>query len=172
MDFNFANHSTFKEDLCSTPAELVYGTTLRIPGEFFNELPINTTETQTVVDLRKAMRTLRPTSTSWHGEPKIFVQRDLNTSSHVFIRDDSIRPSLSHPYDGPYEVIERNSKYFKVIIGKRQVNISIDRMKPAYLPELEPQQQLSTQPSTQLTEVPSRITRSGRHVQFPDRLSY
>ena len=28
-------HTTLKQDCCCTPAELVYGTTLRIPGEFF-----------------------------------------------------------------------------------------------------------------------------------------
>lgn len=161
--------------LGSSPAELVYGTTLRIPGEFFNEIPITTTETQTVVDLRKAMESLRPTSTSWHSKPKIFVQHDLNTSSHVFIRDDSIRPSLSHPYMGPYEVIDRKPKYFKIKIGSRQTNISIDRLKPAYLTELnESQRNSSTQPLTQSIGnpplQPSRVTRSGRHVRFPDKL--
>lgn len=167
--------TTFKEDLGASPAELVYGTTLRVPGEFFDEQVVSKTETQTVIDLRNSMETLRPTHTSWHCKPKTFMHKDLKMNSHVFIRDDSIRPSLSHPYNGPYEVLERNPKFFKIQIGKRQVNISIDRLKPAYLPELndsqpDPMTRSLPQPSLlQPLPQPSKVTRSGRNVRFPDR---
>lgn len=168
--------STFKEDLGASPAEMVFGTTLRIPGEFFNDQPSMKTETETVIDLRNAMNNLRPTSTVWHGTPKVFVPSDLQTTSHVFIRDDSIRTSLTHPYNGPFEVIERTPKYFKIQIGKRQSNVSIDRLKPAFLPTTSepPNKPISTskQKSNQQpvdTLSPTKVTRSGRKVRFPDR---
>lgn len=126
--------STFKEDLGATPAELVYGTTLRIPGEFFDEQPTNKTVTETVNDLRNAMSNIRPNSTARHGKQKVFVHGDLQTTTHVFVRNDSIRRSLSHPYDGPFEIIERTPKYFKLKFANRESNVSIDRLKPAYLP--------------------------------------
>lgn len=35
--------TTLKEDISSTAAEMVYGTTLRLPGEFFTPTPTNST---------------------------------------------------------------------------------------------------------------------------------
>lgn len=124
--------SVYKEDLGASPAELVYGTTLRIPGEFFTENKSNKTESETVIELRNAMEKLRPTKTAWHGRQKIFIPNEMQTTTHVFVRNDSVRRSLSHPYDGPFEVIERSPKYFKIRMRQRGVNISIDRLKPAF----------------------------------------
>lgn len=181
--------STFKADINASPAELVFGTTLRIPGEFFNDQTSMKTETQTVIDLRNAMNDLRPTSAVWHCKPKVFIPNDLKTTSHVFLRDDSIRKSLTHPYNGPFEVLQRTSKYFKIQIGKRQSNVSIDRLKPAFLPALsespeEISKKLQVQPnspsckksnkSVKFNDTPSstKVTRSGRKIRFPDRYGY
>lgn len=122
----------FKPDINASPAELVYGTTLRIPGEFFEKTKSSEPSCETVSQFRAAMRRLQPTDTSHHVESRTFVSPSLGSTTHVFIRNDSVRPSLSHPYDGPYEVKSRSAKYFKVLIQGRPVNISVDRLKPAF----------------------------------------
>ncbi|XP_052871615.1 uncharacterized protein LOC128277216, partial [Anopheles cruzii] len=56
----------------------------------------------------------------------------LATSTHVFVRNNSVRPSLSTPYDGPYKVSERTDKFFTLLVNGKSVKISIDRLKPSY----------------------------------------
>ncbi|XP_053667926.1 uncharacterized protein LOC128718321 [Anopheles marshallii] len=97
--------TTYKEDIKASPAEMVYGTTLRIPSEFFVTNSESTNEAEFVAQLRKAMRDLRPQETARHGKSRVFVHQDLQTCKNVFVRNDSIRPSLSPPYEGPFEVI-------------------------------------------------------------------
>lgn len=36
------------------------------------------------------------------------------------------------PYDGPYLFKNHNSKCFTIIINKKEVYVSIDRLKPAF----------------------------------------
>lgn len=122
----------FKPDINASPAELVYGTTLRIPGEFFYKSKLREPTSEFVNEFRTAMEKLRPTETAHHSNQQTFVSKDLFSSSHVFVRNDSIRPSLTHPYDGPYLVLKRNSKYFTLRIRNRNSNISIDRLKPFF----------------------------------------
>lgn len=113
---------------------MIYDSTLQTPGEFFNVSELLQTHSDVITGLRKAMSHVRPTETAWHTIKKIFVHPDLAKCTHVFVRNDSVRPSLSHPFDGPFRIIEkRQSKYFTLNINGRTSNVSHDRLKPAYL---------------------------------------
>ena len=48
---------------------------------------------------------------------------------YVFIRQDGHVPPLSPLYRGSFKVLEKKSKYFKIKIGNREDNVSIDRLK-------------------------------------------
>lgn len=162
----------YKDDIRASPAEMVYGTTLRIPSEFFGENPQNNATTDFASNLRDSMRKLRPPDTAWHGKGNVFIHPDLNTCKNVFVRNDSIRPSLSPPYAGPYPVLERTDKYYKICVNGRVTNISIDRLKPAYVIEDQqpPEPTSGSSATTTSTEQPTTtITRSGRHVRIPLR---
>lgn len=126
--------STFKADIEATSAELVYGTTLRIPGEFIatddNKLPPD----EFVKQFTIAMREIQPAAVKHHNTTfKPFVSPKLIDASHVFIRDDTVRPSLKQPYDGPFKIKQKNDKYFIVIRNGKENKISIDRLKPAFI---------------------------------------
>lgn len=120
-----------KPDIDASPAEMVYGCTLRLPGEFFCN-SASQPQSEFVIALREQMRQLRPTQTAHHSNVSHFVHRDLATASHVFVRVDRVRTSLVRPYEGPYKVIEAGEKCFKLDINGKQPVISIDRLKPAY----------------------------------------
>lgn len=122
----------FKPDINASPAELVYGTTLRVPGEFFYKNSSREPTSEFVTEFRTAMEELRPTETAHHTNHRTFVSKDLFSSTYVFVRNDSIRPSLTHPYDGRYLVLKRNSKFFTLRIRNRNSNVSIDRLKPFF----------------------------------------
>ena len=158
-----------KSDLQCSVAELVYGTTLRLPGEFFEKEALHTVmdPAALVRDLRDVMRNLKAPPVRPQPQRNVHVSRYLAECTHVFVRHDGIRKPLQPTYDGPYRVIERAEKFFTIDYNGRNDTVSLDRLKPAYL-ESEPQQV----PSPPLPAGTTRVTRSGRRVHFPDRLAY
>lgn len=125
--------NTFKPDLLATPSEMIYGTTLRFPGLFFESQHTYTPDSNFVKEFKRIMEELQPVPTSHHSDHKIFIQKELTDCSHIFVRDDTVRAPLKSPYDGPFEVISRNDKSFIINIKNKHKSISIDRLKAAYI---------------------------------------
>ena len=124
--------TALKEDLKATTAEMVYGTTLRLPGEFFSTSSATPLPdpSEFINQLKTHFRTLQ--STPPRATNRIsHIPNDLSTATHVFVRQDAIRKPLRPPYNGPYPVVKRTPKHFTVHINGR--NNSIDRLKPAHL---------------------------------------
>ncbi|GFT26150.1 hypothetical protein NPIL_180201 [Nephila pilipes] len=96
--------SAVKKDINATCAELVYGTTLRLPSDLFSTNKFTTTCNQTYVSfLREKMRSLQPIPTSAHTKSSMFVPTDLKSCSHgFFLGVDSVQPPLSQNYTGPH----------------------------------------------------------------------
>lgn len=152
--------SGIKDDLGASPAQLVYGEGLRLPGEFFTETP-PITASEYLLKLQKYMQRLRPAPTTRHGSKSTFIQPELQKCTHVFLRHDATRAPLQPQYDGPFQVHKRNSKYFDVEVRGKLRRISIDRLKPAFL----------TGTADQETPAPQQhTTRSGRVTKRPQRL--
>ena len=176
-----------KEDLQFSTAELVYGTTLRLPGEFISPSSVLTPSDHSdyVTRLRSFMAELKAKSPRTSGTYQNFIHPSLSKSSHVFIRRDSVKRPLQRPYDGPYKVLHRTDKYFTIDINGTRDTISIDRLKPAYFdspnsvladgdsststPTLTPIPSSSSHATPSDTARPN-TTRSGRHVRFPRKL--
>ncbi|KAK5641787.1 hypothetical protein RI129_010334 [Pyrocoelia pectoralis] len=127
--------NSYKEDLKSTAAELVYGTALRLPGELLHASTNETHQSEFAEQLSRVMSEIRPVPASNHATQKVFVNPDLNVATRVFVRIDKVRPPLTAPYDGPYEVVRRHEKYFVLKIKGYEERISLDRLKPAFLPQ-------------------------------------
>ncbi|KMQ89105.1 pol polyprotein [Lasius niger] len=160
--------AAYKEDLHATPAELVYGETLRLPGEFLQESQETTNnESDFIRRLKQAMEKLRPQPIKRHGTPAIFEHKDLETSSHVFLRHDAPTRALQPTYEGPYEVLNRLEKIYKLRINGKTVHVAKDRLKPAYILAEDPvpteNQKVPAPTEPQKDITPSEIeTRSGR----------
>ena len=79
-----------KQDLKCTAAEMVYGTTLRLPGEFFHTHN-HTRQTPDPVNysthLKTMMQRLQPPSVRKHQQRKSHIHPDLTTCSYVFTRN-------------------------------------------------------------------------------------
>lgn len=172
--------STYKPDIKSTAAQLVYGTTLRLPGEFLQDTSILQPQTDFVKQLTEAMHKIRPYSTSNHDSTKFFIFKNLADTSHVFVRNDKVRSALQPPYDGPYPVVARKSKYYTIQIDRKKVNISINRLKPAFVETntndlgkdflINPTSS-SAQSSTTPAQSTTTTTRSGRTIRLPVRFT-
>ena len=116
-----------KEDGHS-PAARVYGDSLTVPGDFFR-IPSDPSPAATYETVEK----LLPCRPTHHPDRRVYMPDDLAKASHVFIRVDASKPPLTPPYTGPYKVLERKPKAFRLQIRNSTDWVSIDRLKPAYL---------------------------------------
>ncbi|KYN00651.1 hypothetical protein ALC62_08566 [Cyphomyrmex costatus] len=94
------------------------------------------------------MQQLRPRLRK-HGTKPAFIFKDLENAKSVFLRHDAPRGALQAPYDGPYEVLERQEKTYKIRVKGQPMNVSIDRLKPAYT--IEDATEQASHAETQLT---------------------
>lgn len=170
--------SSFKEDIKTSSAELVYGEPLRLPGEFLDHKVGKCSDTTDITEFSARIRAfannIQPVPTSHHSVKKVFVYQNLSTCSHVFLREDALRSALQPAYTGPYEVIERDDKVFKIRVKGKTVKVSADRLKPAYILSQPPndankQTTPTIPPPSPLPEPTLKTTRSGRTVHFPTR---
>ncbi|BHF80845.1 hypothetical protein SprV_0702397300 [Sparganum proliferum] len=87
------------------------------------------------------------------------LEKDLATCSHVYLRCDRVRRPLEPPYDGPFRVISRGTKNFRIQRGTREEVVSVDRLKAAVpdTPPDEPCGPLPPAPPPRPSIPPSRI---------------
>ena len=124
--------TAYKEDLHCSSAELVYGRTLNLPGDFFNQSRGPETADDLVSELRERMSRIAPTQT----RPKqvtFFLPGDLDKCSHVFVKVGGKAPGLTPPYEGPFRVIRRLRHTIVIDRQGRNDSIHRDRLKPAHV---------------------------------------
>ena len=124
-----------------SPFTAVTGTSLLIPklmvdNNSIDESELNTTEIQ---ELAKEMSKLDMKGLdkgNCHSLPKEFIPKDLESCEKVWLRIDRVRKPLEAPYSGPYKVIKRYPKHFKIQLNNDVYNhVSIDRLKPVIEPQ-------------------------------------
>ncbi|XP_011858468.1 PREDICTED: protein NYNRIN-like [Vollenhovia emeryi] len=120
-------------DTKASPAEFLYGTVLRIPGEFFLQEDFTPDPQIFIDDFRQHMRQVKPVPVAHHYKKRVFRFKELSVCSHVFLRKDAVKKPLERPYSGPFRVIERTSvKVYSIEINGRPTAVSVERLKPAH----------------------------------------
>ena len=116
------------------PAVLVYGQNPDIPGQLV--IPKNPIECHTDFgeQLARVMADQSFRKTPWHGADKrtVYENPDLRKAKYVLVRNDLVQPSLAPKYSGPFEVLDRQEKFFKVKLSSKSDLISVDRLIPFY----------------------------------------
>ena len=162
-----AIRTTLKPDLGASPADLVYGEGLAIPGTLLPTQP--PTEEQEAErrpnfmnNLRLEVARLQPTATSAHRRPRVYIPEELQTATHVLVRRGGVNPSLNTPFIGPYRILSRQDNSYRIAMpGGRPENISISRLKPAVMPTDEDELDLTPSP-------PPSPPRPGRRPRRPN----
>ena len=86
--------TSVKEDLGCCTAELVYGTTLRIPGQFFEPVEELPDPLSFVSRLRTTLQQIQAKQPRHHTNRKSHVNTELHKCTHVFVRRDAVRRPL------------------------------------------------------------------------------
>ena len=95
-----------KEGLSCTSVELVYGTTLRLPEDFFAP-PIAEDACSFVSRLHSTMHHQQFIPTTWHGNRDVYLPPDLHSATHIHVCDNGHKPPLTRPCEGPFRVVCR-----------------------------------------------------------------
>ena len=116
-----------KEDSAVSAAEMVYGTPLSLPGQVLQTEEVPAGSTQQRVEL--ALQSFTETTRSYADVVRE-VPKELREVSHVYIRRGAVGPPLTPCYSGPYTVLERGPKFFRLQVGKLEEVVAADRLKP------------------------------------------
>lgn len=141
--------ATPKEDLGCSPAELVFGDVIALPGELIDKGTMNYRP--------RILPGTHQLQATHHGTPSPSTSLgSLLAAPFVFVRFGPHRGPLQRPYDGPFKVIEPGPKHFVILVKGNRETITVDRLKPANL-------------STDAPEMSPPTTRFGRTVRPPAR---
>lgn len=109
-------YSMATEDLGASPAELVLGQSVCVPGVFFLEAPLP----QFTPSAQQFLPHEGPSHIpdSMHlCLPQSFVPKILELSKFVFVRHDAHRAPLWPLYDGPFRILEPGPKHLLLVLG-------------------------------------------------------
>ncbi len=117
-----------KETSNVSSAELVNGAPLVLPGQFV-DVPEPPAE-EFLEALRK--EPALPAGRRSYAEAASMANLPdaLRVASHVYVRRGQVAPPLTPLYQGPYRVLERGPKVYKIDLGGREDTVSVDRLKP------------------------------------------
>jgi transposase InsO family protein len=126
-----------KEPAAVSPAELLYGSQLVLPGQLVaagDSVPAEDflSSLRSVVDDRLPLPASHRRAAT--ASPTAKIPADLLHARMVLVRRDGVRPPLAPAYDGPYEVLERSPHTFRLQIGDRTDVVAVARLKAAQLP--------------------------------------
>ncbi|XP_066952489.1 uncharacterized protein [Macrobrachium rosenbergii] len=79
-------------------AEKIYGESFIVPGKLVTEDRHN----QSVQRLRDIVGKFTACQRMYTDRSTTFMPPGLSSATHVFVRDDAIRPPLTRPYRGPF----------------------------------------------------------------------
>ena len=125
--------AAIKEGLGYSPAKLVHGVPLSLPGQILN--PIDLTASDLVLYTNRLRAYFGKLPPMHLGEQTIKSSVPKGTSSwtHVFRRKYAVKAPLTPPYLGLYCVLSRTDKLFTLDISGKKETVSIDRVKRAFL---------------------------------------
>jgi hypothetical protein len=123
--------STPREDTNISPAQPLYGTPLVLPNQY---LSINNKQTKNefIIQIDKILNNLPMTrhNTAADKELPEDLPRELWAADRVWVRRGGHAPPLSTLYDGPYAILQRSLRHFRLQLGNREDNVSTSRLKP------------------------------------------
>ena len=85
-----------------------------------------------IAEMRNFAASIRLEPTRIKQTKRIYMPRELETCSHVFIKQDSIKSNLTPAYAGPFFVVSRPYKTFRVLKNDRIMRVAINNIKPCF----------------------------------------
>jgi hypothetical protein len=115
-----------KEDSAISSAEMMLGKLLSLPAEFIQDAD---PPAEHFLERLRGME-MPATSPLTYAEVAAKPPMALMEASHVYVRRGGAITPLAPLFAGPYKVVARQAKFFKLEIGGGLEMVSVDRLKP------------------------------------------
>ena len=127
----FAMRATPLSDSNISPFTMVTGTEVLAPNLFFNWKTLQEDPISFTSKLAARMETISFVLTRFSCNGQSHVAPELQSCKQVWVKVDRVKRPLESPYSGPYDVVQRSEKFFKIryASGKTE-NVSLHRLKP------------------------------------------
>ena len=120
-------------DVGSAPAEFMYETTLRIPGEFVFLEDFASNSRIFLKEFCERMKTIKPIPVQHRAKKKAVMYKNLNSCTRFFFRVGTTQRSLERMYTDPHKIInDMSDRIFEIDVNDVTKQVSIDNIKPAY----------------------------------------
>ena len=134
-------NNAVREDYQHSPAQMLYGTNVRLPLDFFEDRCEKLTS-ELAEQYDRELTLFRAQRTCQHAARyPTFTHPGLRSCEFVWITNETAQ-GLKRPYIGPYRVLSRSDNYFEIIKSTRVVGgqverltdrVNISRLEPAFL---------------------------------------
>ena len=127
-----------RDDIGASTAELVFGTPIAVPGDMVEARESKPASPELLQQIRQISAGKVPVPTSAHATPATHTPKDLATCPYVFVRVDKVVNPLASKYTGPYKVVERSERAYKLDYGTDNYGndlqdwVTLERLKPAH----------------------------------------
>jgi hypothetical protein len=126
-----------RDDKTPSPAELLYGSQLVVPGQLVAPVADTPPAESFLQQLRTFADSSVPPAAAHHrastATATASIPPALLHARHVFVRHDAAKPPLAPAYDGPFLVLERSPHTFRIQIGDKSDVVATARLKAAHL---------------------------------------
>ena len=120
--------------MSSRPAQAVYGAPLALPADRQDTPPPEQPLEQALETFRLTRDAATPRSTQHNNADSSAapdaIPEALRTAERVLVCRDGHNTPLAPLYDGPYTVVQRGARFFKLQVGDRQDTVHVNRLKP------------------------------------------
>ena len=114
---------------------MLFGQGLRLPGDIFIPDPSQsqyTSSTDVITSMKKFAASITTLPTRVEQHPPVHLPSELETCTHMFIKESSNCPNLTPAYFGPFVVVDRNAYTLKVAKKDKILSVSVNNVKPAF----------------------------------------
>ena len=165
--------TSYHADLGATPAQLVFGSDPKVPGDLVH--PVGTeTGPQELLQRVKEVVVRPPAQTALHKQTNIYLPPAAKEATHVWAKNTKSGP-LEAKWDGPFKILERlGQTSLKIQVGEYvdgQPRVEIRHWRscqPAPAPEIEVSRPALGRPKAKRDES-TELQRSGVARNFEER---
>ncbi|GFU12148.1 hypothetical protein NPIL_91951 [Nephila pilipes] len=123
-----------EEDLQATTAEIIYGTHIRLLGEFLCPSKQNA-DPATFVGRQRVNAASISSNDSTSRTKYDFREQGFDHMQPYFSADRLYNKCLYPPYEGSYKIVNRIEKVFRILRHGKEVSVSVDQLKLACVPK-------------------------------------
>ena len=131
-------NNAIREDFLHAPSQLLYGTSTRLPVDFFEHRRSRPVDSEVAAALVAELDVFRSFKTTQHSQRyPTFRLPGIESCAQVWVRNEAAR-GLEPAYTGPFRVLERRQDYY--VIQKKRIShpgendtVHLSRLKPAFI---------------------------------------